>query len=151
MLVYSARLKEIQMLTWYRHLQNSCKTLSPLYNYVKLILPLFSPVYLLSLYGDNNETMDLASLFGKSYLPLQDMTFLEHSPTFRRDDFDLLGRLTQAAIIGRIVTEVDTLQAILISCTQLTGSAFPKIRGLTWSLPPPPASRLFPRGGGPTS
>ncbi|KAL6825054.1 hypothetical protein V8C40DRAFT_245460 [Trichoderma camerunense] len=72
--------------------------------------------------------MDLASLSGKSYLPLQDMTFLAHSPTFRRHDFDLLGRLTQAAIIGRIVTEVDT-----------------------WSLPLPPASRLFPRGGGPTS
>ncbi|PKK46556.1 hypothetical protein CI102_9263 [Trichoderma harzianum] len=106
------------------------------------------PIYLLSLYGDNNETMDLASLCGKSYLPLQDMTFLEHSPTFRRDDFDFLGRITQAAIIGRIVTEVDTLQAILISCTKLTGPAFPKIRGLTWSLPPPPASCLFPRGGG---
>lgn len=30
MLVYSARLKEIQMLTWYRPLQNSCETLSPL-------------------------------------------------------------------------------------------------------------------------
>ncbi|KAL7798676.1 hypothetical protein V8C43DRAFT_275999 [Trichoderma afarasin] len=119
-----------------------------MYNYVKLILPLFSPIYLLSLYGDNNETKHLVSLSGKSYLPLQDMACLKHSPTFRRHDFDLLGRLTQAAIIGRIVTEVDTWQAILISCTQLTGSAFPKIRGLTWSLPPPPGIPSFPTGRG---